>query len=392
MILRIPTVGVDSGPDWANNINASLSTIDLHDHSSGKGVKITPNGLNISSNLSFNSNSATTLRSVNFSSQSATLADFASVYVVGNDLWFTNGGGVPVQITSGGSIVGASGTISGLVSPASAQYASGTGSFSWFSNANIYAIMQSGDVRLYPTAYTSPNYVALQAPAILGTTQPSYTLVMPLKPSVQSFMTLDASGNMAAPWTVDNSTIEVAAGTTVQVKDQGITLSKLAAALVQLLAPTGSILAFGGTVAPSGHLLCDGSSYPTASYPALWGVIGYAFGGSGANFNVPDFRGRFLRGVTGSTSNDPDASSRTAMNTGGNTGNNVGSIQGDDFKQHTHNVPFGQVEGNAETGSGVLYNDVSILAISRTSTGASTVVYGNETRPKNAYVNYIIKT
>ena len=234
MILRIPTVGVDSGPDWANNINASLSTIDLHDHSSGKGVKITPNGLNISSNLSFNSNSATTLRSVNFSSQSSTLADFASVYVVGNDLWFTNGGGVPVQITSGGSIVGASGTISGLVSPATAKYDSGTLAFSWQSNANIYATMQSGDVRLYPTAYTSPNYVALQAPAILGTTQPSYTLVMPLKPSVQSFMTLDSSGNMAAPWTVDGTTVVVGASGSVPankigVKDGGITTTQIAA-------------------------------------------------------------------------------------------------------------------------------------------------------------------
>lgn len=38
--------------------------------------------------------------------------------------------------------------------------------------------------------------------------------------------------------------------------------------------------------------LCDGSSLLVASFPALFAKIGYAFGGAGANFNLPDFRGR----------------------------------------------------------------------------------------------------
>jgi microcystin-dependent protein len=43
---------------------------------------------------------------------------------------------------------------------------------------------------------------------------------------------------------------------------------------------------------PSGWLLCDGTLYPVATYPALFGAIGYTYGGSGASFNVPDCRGR----------------------------------------------------------------------------------------------------
>jgi microcystin-dependent protein len=147
-----------------------------------------------------------------------------------------------------------------------------------------------------------------------------------------------------------------------------------------------------GTILPCGKgsalpmtLLCDGTSYTTAAYPALFAAIGYSFGGSGANFNVPDFRGRFLRGVDGSASNDPDKASRTAMNTGGNTGNLIGSVQGDDFKTHTHDLAVAGTTNAAasnartELGSGL-----------RTTTGPTNIVTGNETRPKNAYVNYCI--
>jgi microcystin-dependent protein len=66
------------------------------------------------------------------------------------------------------------------------------------------------------------------------------------------------------------------------------------------LVPAGLICDFGGTVAPSGWLLCDGSSYATATYPALASAIGYNWGGSGANFNVPNFTRRTAVGSGGS--------------------------------------------------------------------------------------------
>ena len=44
------------------------------------------------------------------------------------------------------------------------------------------------------------------------------------------------------------------------------------------------------TVLP--YLLRDGTSYTTSAYPGLFQTIGYAFGGSGGNFNVPDDRNR----------------------------------------------------------------------------------------------------
>jgi microcystin-dependent protein len=50
-------------------------------------------------------------------------------------------------------------------------------------------------------------------------------------------------------------------------------------------------LPYAGSSAPSGWLLCDGSSYSTSSYPGLFAVIGYQFGGAGNTFRVPNMVG-----------------------------------------------------------------------------------------------------
>lgn len=57
--------------------------------------------------------------------------------------------------------------------------------------------------------------------------------------------------------------------------------------------PVGTILAFGGSVAPDGFLICDGSAYSVAEYPALYSVIGtnYGYTQSGIDFKIPDYRG-----------------------------------------------------------------------------------------------------
>lgn len=73
--------------------------------------------------------------------------------------------------------------------------------------------------------------------------------------------------------------------------------------------PVGMLAPFAGSVAPTGWLLCDGASYSSSAYPALYDVIGTTYGGTGTQFNVPDMRDRFpmgasaskVRGTTGGT-------------------------------------------------------------------------------------------
>ena len=78
--------------------------------------------------------------------------------------------------------------------------------------------------------------------------------------------------------------------------------------------PTGMISIHSGSVAPTGWLLCDGTSYASASYVALFNTVGYTFGGSGANFNVPNLKGKVVVGV--------DAS-QTQFDTRGETGGDM---------------------------------------------------------------------
>jgi len=70
---------------------------------------------------------------------------------------------------------------------------------------------------------------------------------------------------------------------------------------------SGMIINWAGNIAspPSGWLVCDGTSKLVADFGALHTAIGYSFGGSGGNFNVPDMRDKFVIGA-GSTYNVAD--------------------------------------------------------------------------------------
>ena len=60
----------------------------------------------------------------------------------------------------------------------------------------------------------------------------------------------------------------------------------------------GFISMYGGATPPPNWLMCDGSSLATTgTYAALFAVLGYAFGGSGANFNLPNLQNAFPYGA-----------------------------------------------------------------------------------------------
>ena len=64
-----------------------------------------------------------------------------------------------------------------------------------------------------------------------------------------------------------------------------------------ILPPVGSIMPFVGSTAPTGWLLCDGSSYSSTSYPKLSALCATKFGTAGAGlFKVPDLKGKTIMG------------------------------------------------------------------------------------------------
>lgn len=57
--------------------------------------------------------------------------------------------------------------------------------------------------------------------------------------------------------------------------------------------PVGTLLLYGGTVAPDGYLLCDGATYSIRQYPELFSVLerrgGTPSPDNGNNFALPSF-------------------------------------------------------------------------------------------------------
>lgn len=169
-------------------------------------------------------------------------------------------------------------------------------------------------------------------------------------------------------------------GTSFVTESSG-TLTINAATSYEGAVPPGTVLSFCGAIAqkPSGYFVCDGSTPSRTTYAALFAAIGTLWGtGDGSStFTLPDLRGQFLRGHDNGHGDDPDASSRTG-------GDVVGSSQADEFKSHNHDMPI-QLNNGYAAGSGGAREQAYSAGVDTGNRG------GNETRPKNYAVLYIIK-
>lgn len=143
-------------------------------------------------------------------------------------------------------------------------------------------------------------------------------------------------------------------------------------------------------LASTGRIPCAGYLIEKTDpqFKELYNVLMYVWGETSTKFMIPDLRGLFLRGVSNTSGRDPDADKRTKIWSGGATGNMVGSFQECMIQKHEHEglgkKDFGDAKYNRNGLTSVLGGPAD-SAIGITATG------GNETRPVNAYVNYIIK-
>ena len=153
-----PAVGTDTGPTWAENLNTSLDAIDGHDHSTNKGIRITPAAINVNADMEFNQNSATELKNVIFDSSVTAATTAYSVYQASGNLYWRNGSGTAVQITTGSSVNAGAGSISGMTSTdAGVTYADGSKTFNFFTDSanEDYGKMAHADLLLFK--YTNDN-------------------------------------------------------------------------------------------------------------------------------------------------------------------------------------------------------------------------------------------
>ena len=130
--------------------------------------------------------------------------------------------------------------------------------------------------------------------------------------------------------------------------------------------PVGTIVSYWGSSAPEGWLLCDGREVPS-QHDTLRRMVGE---------RTPDLRGQFLRGLDTTGKTDPEGARRT-----------IGSPQVDILKKHTHKYTLATRETAGKSGAG----SPDVMAIHKNTTTEANDDGGEETRPKNIAVNFIIK-
>lgn len=231
MNLPVPVVGVDPGPDYANNIDTCFTLLDQHNHSSGSGVPINPTGININASLPFNSNAATFLGYLGFAPQGSGVATPVnySLYVqpssvsAHGDLYYQDGNGETVQITLGG-----------LINATSSGISSGTASASFISSVLVVTqatsvaapIDAASYILRYNGSYPSPsgNAIVLAAPSSLSGTY-QFTLPPATPGLTNALITSDTSGVIGYT-NADSSTLAISGGA-IFVRDGGIINSKI---------------------------------------------------------------------------------------------------------------------------------------------------------------------
>lgn len=124
--------------------------------------------------------------------------------------------------------------------------------------------------------------------------------------------------------------------------------------------PPGVTLPYGGSSAPSGFLLCDGSAVSRTTYAALFAILSttYGVGDGSTTFNLPDLRQRFPMG-------------KAVSGTGSTLGGTGGAID------HTHTV------------TPATLNSISLIGVG--TGGDDTQVSSSANNPPFQVFNFVIK-
>jgi microcystin-dependent protein len=159
--------------------------------------------------------------------------------------------------------------------------------------------------------------------------------------------------------------------------------------------PVGMVMAFTGTSAPPGWLLCDGTQVSRTQYADLFAMMeGHGTGDGAYTFHLPNYVGRFHRMIDNAGALDFDVVNRTAMAPGGNAYANLWSVQTNEAVGHNHTI------GGSDKGTWDVFSTSGMRGIGGTVAGGyhsnnANVGFnssgGSESRPENASVIYCIK-
>ena len=174
--------------------------------------------------------------------------------------------------------------------------------------------------------------------------------------------------------------------------------------------PSGSIIVYAGSSAPTGWLFCDGSAISRSTYATLFGIIStsYGVGDGSSTFNLPDIRGRVVAGKEASASLLTSAvgglNGNTLGNTGGAQGITLTSAQSGlpahnhtltmnahthtfTANPHTHTVTNALPIGASGIGAGTVTGGAPVTTSSTTAGGTNSTVTTTGTIANNSAAN-----
>ena len=180
------------------------------------------------------------------------------------------------------------------------------------------------------------------------------------------------------------------------------------------IVPSGALMPYAGTSAPTGFLLCDGSAVSRSTYATLFSAVSttYGSGDGSSTFNLPDLRGRV---VAGQDDMGSASANRLTDQTGGLNGDTLGATGGSethtlttaqlashthtfsDTDAHTVSFPRAFISGAANNsvnvdGSGQRHDGGTLtVSISGTTSSTGSGSAHNNVQP-TIILNYIIKT
>lgn len=141
---------------------------------------------------------------------------------------------------------------------------------------------------------------------------------------------------------------------------------------------TGDIQMSVLTSPPTGWILCDGSSFSTSTYPALYSAIGTRYnnaGDSAGTYRIPNLISYFMTGVTNNTSAFSDGSHTHTF-----TANVATSAQSQNTHTHTQSTTVNASSyyhyHNSQTSSAIGGTDNNPVNANKTGTGGTTGMSG----------------
>ena len=160
----------------------------------------------------------------------------------------------------------------------------------------------------------------------------------------------DVSASTLAANSVGASELADNAVDTAAIVDGAVSAAKLDSGINTV--PSGTIIMYGASAAPTNWLLCHGEAVSRTDYSALFGIIGttYGTGDGSTTFNLPDLRSRMPVGIGDGDAGGTALTDRSLGDTGGTENVTLTESQ---LPAHNHWGGLFTQQGYNFTGNGI---------------------------------------